>query len=213
MARQPMTPSAPAKRGKNTASPKTSAKAPAKAKVRRESDVAVLAEMPSATMPDASTSSATSSAVQQQTFEKPAVFGEPQHAVHSPDVGREDRAGRALEAVKTLGDMIAEGIGALGELRTEVQRISGRLDQLTASQSHAGRSDPKGMADAADSRQAGADDYQFGRDRDPGDAVPPGVAVMSPTPLAETDQAALHSLEELPKRAGRMAKRTPRAKA
>ena len=69
------------------------------------------------------------------------------------------------------------------------------------------------MAGAPDGQQAGADDFQFGRDRDPGDAVPPGVAVMSPTPLTETDEAALHSLEELPKRAGRTTKRGPRAKA
>ena len=209
MAKQAKTPSAPAKRGKKTASPETPSKAPAKAKATRKNDAAAPAEMPSATMPDASPGSA----VQQQTFEKPAAFGEPQHAVQRPDAGREDRASRALDAIKTLGDMIAEGIGALGDLRVEVQRMSGRLDQLTASQSNAGRTDSRGVADAADGRQAGADDYQFGRDRDPGDAVPPGVAVMSPTPLTETDEAALHSLEELPKRAGRTAKRTPRAKA
>ncbi len=205
MARQAKTPSAPAQRGKNTAN----AAAPAKAKTRRKSDVAAPAQMPSETMPDASTSSA----VQQQTFEKPAAFAEPSHAAPTPDPGREDRASRALDAIKTLGDMIAEGIGALGELRAEVQRMSGRLDQLAAGQSNAGRTNSAGMAEAASGQEAGADDYHFGRDRDPGDAVPPGVAVMSPTPLSETDEAALHSLEDLPKRAGRTARRPPRAKA
>lgn len=192
MARQPMTPSAPAKRVKNTANPE----AAAKAKTRRKNTAAAPAEMPSKTMPGKSASSG----VQQQTFEKPAAHAEAPHAAQAPDAGREDRASRALDAIKTLGDMIAEGIGALGELRTEVHRMSGRLDQLAASQSNAGQ-------------QAGAEDYAFGRDRDPGDAVPPGVAVTSPTPLTETDEAALQSLEEMPKRAGRAVKRAPRAKA
>ncbi len=187
-----MMPSAPAKRVKNTANPEPAAQA----KTRRKSTTAAPAEMPGKATPDASASSG----VQQQTFEKPAVHAAPPHAAKTPDAGREDRASRALEAIKTLGDMIAEGIGTLGELRTEVHRMSGRLDQLAASQSNAGP-------------QAGADDYQFGRNRDPGDAVPPGVAVTSPAPLTETDEAALQSLEKLPKRAGRTAKPAPRAKA
>lgn len=45
--------------------------------------------------------------------------------------------------------------------------------------------------------------YSAGRDRDPGDAVPPGVAVQSPVPLEPGDEAALHELEKLPKRAPR----------
>ncbi len=34
-------------------------------------------------------------------------------------------------------------------------------------------------------------------DRDPGDAVPPGVAVQTPTPLSENDKAVKEKLEHL----------------
>ncbi len=63
---------------------------------------------------------------------------------------------------------------------------------------------------AAPAATSTADDYPFGRDRDPGDAVPPGVA--TPTPLTESDEAVLHTLEDLPKRPAR-GRRGPRAKA
>ncbi len=42
-----------------------------------------------------------------------------------------------------------------------------------------------------------------GRQRDPGDAVPPGVAVQTPAPLTTDDKAVLHALEELPQRVAR----------
>ena len=139
---------------------------------------------------------------QEQTFEAPPDAVEPPPAASKASAGAasDDRASRALGAIKILGEMIAEGIGALAGLRAEVRDVSGRLDQIAA-----GMPSPGKTAD-------NSDDYQVGRDRDPGDAVPPGVAVISPTPLTETDEAALHSLEELPKRAAR-GKRTPRAKA
>ena len=35
-------------------------------------------------------------------------------------------------------------------------------------------------------------------ERDPGDAVPPGVAVQSPAPLSAADQAVLEKLETEP---------------
>ncbi len=197
MATRSKTPSAPAKRGKNTIKP--DAPAPAKTKVQRKTSAAAQPEAQSAPAPDASTASG----AKEQTFEAPAARTERQPA--AAGASREDRAGRALDAIKTLGEMIADGIGTLAELRAEVQRMNGRLDQLAANRSNAGRAGPDGTAGAAD-------DYQAGRDHDPGDAVPPGVAVMSPAPLTETDEAALHSLEELPKRAGR-GKRGPRAKA
>ena len=111
-------------------------------------------------------------------------------------------AGRELgasEAIKALGEMVAAGIDALAALREEVRGVNRRLDQLAA-----GRAQPAAASDA--------DDYSFGRDRDPGDAVPPGVAATTPTPLTDNDEAVLHTLEELPKRAGR-GRRGPRAKA
>ncbi len=190
MATRSKTPSAPVKRGKNTIEP--DAPAPAKTKQRKTS-AAVQPEAQSAPASDASTVSG----AKEQTFEAPAARTEQQPV--AAGAGREDRASRALDAIRTLGEMIADGIGTLAGLRAEVQQMNGRLDQLAASRPNAG--------------QAGAaDDYQAGRDHDPGDAVPPGVAVMSPVPLTKTDEAALHSLEELPKRAGR-GKRGPRAKA
>ncbi len=177
MAVRSKTPSAPVKRGKNTPVPDAPAATPAKTKAPRAAPV--------------------DSAVQEQTFESPPGFVEQQPAAAS--AGREDRASRALDAIKTLSDMIAEGIGTLADLRAEMRQMSGRLDQLVASRPNAAQA-------------AAADDYQPGREHDPGDAVPPGVAVMSPTPLTETDETALHSLEELPKRAG-PGKRGPRAKS
>lgn len=102
-------------------------------------------------------------------------------------------------AIKALGEMVAAGNDALAALREEVRTVNRRLDQLAA-----GRAQPATASDA--------DDYSFGRDRDPGDAVPPGVATGTPTSLTQTDEAVLHTLEELPKRGGR-GRRGPRAKA
>lgn len=118
---------------------------------------------------------------------------------------------RALDALKTLSEFVSEGIDTLRELRGAMRAMSDRLDQLAASIPSTGLAG-SGQVGSDGPESASADDYQFGRDRDPGDAVPPGVAVMSPTPLSETDEAALHSLEELPKRGGR-GQRGSRAKA
>ena len=53
------------------------------------------------------------------------------------------------------------------------------------------------------------DDLAPGRERDPGDAVPEGVAVQEPAPLSEHDKAVKQRLEELgrdqPKDGGRRA--------
>ncbi len=106
---------------------------------------------------------------------------------------------RASEAIRALGEMVVAGLDALAELRKEVRAVNRRLDQLAAGRSQA--------AAASD-----ADDYSSGRDRDPGDAVPPGVATVAPVPLTDADEAVLHTLEDLPKRTGR-GRRGPRAKA
>ncbi len=225
MAIRSKTPSTPAKRGKTISSQDAPAATPAKTKAKRNGSAAQHAKTQSAPASDATPPSA----VQEQTFEAPPEYVEHQPAVAAePDVSapeapksvtaepgaeREDRASRALNAIKTLGEMIAEGIDTLTELRAEMREMSGRLDQLAAGMPKAGQGgagSQQQRPEAADT--ADADDYQVGRDRDPGDAVPPGVAVVSPTPLTETDEAALHSLEELPKRTGR-GKRGPRAKA
>ena len=99
---------------------------------------------------------------------------------------------RMPEAIKALSERVAAAIDMLTALREDVRAVNRRLDELAATSE--------------------ADDYPFERDRDPGDAVPPGVAATTPTPLTENDEAVLHTLEELPKRTGR-GKRGPRAKA
>ena len=40
-----------------------------------------------------------------------------------------------------------------------------------------------------------------GRERDPGDAVPPGVAVQEPVPMTPEDKKVRRALERLPRRA------------
>lgn len=42
-----------------------------------------------------------------------------------------------------------------------------------------------------------SDDLAQGRDRDPGDAVPPGVAVQTPEPLSENDKKVQDKLNHL----------------
>lgn len=195
MATRSKTPSTPAKRSKTNPGLDAPATTPAKSKARRNGSATKQPQTQGAPAPGASMDMA----IQEQTFEAPPEFAERQPAVAGAGAGREDRTNRALDAIKTLGEMIAEGIGTLTELRAEMRAISGRLDRLATSRQDAGEAEPNGTAD----------DYQAGRD--PGDAVPPGVAVLSPTPLTEADEAALHSLEELPKRGGR-GKRGPRAK-
>ncbi len=122
----------------------------------------------------------------------PAGQREPEAATASPEI-------HASEAIRALGERVAAVIDMLAELREDVRAVNRRLDQLAA-----GRAQPAATSNA--------DDYPFGRDRDPGDAVPPGVAATTPTPLTENDEAVLRTLEELPKRPGR-GRRGPRAKA
>ena len=121
------------------------------------------------------------------------VAGQPEaEAAASPE-------SRMSEAIRALGERVAAGIDTLAKLREEVRAMNRRLDQLAA-----GRAQPAATSDA--------DDYPFERDRDPGDAVPPGVAAATPTPLTENDEAVLHTLEDLPKRPGR-SRHGPRTKA
>jgi hypothetical protein len=84
------------------------------------------------------------------------------------------RRGRSTAETLT-GQMqrILDELGALRGIQTAVQALGTKLDAVL--------------------RQVGSPG-----ERDPGDAVPPGVAVQSPAPLNATDQAALEKLE--PKR-------------
>ncbi len=219
MAIRSKAPSTPAKRAKNTPERNTPTAAPPKAKAKRDGGAAKQPGRPSAATPDASMEAT----VQEQVFEAPAEHLEQRPTAEAaaaetgaakPGMGqREDRASRALDAIKTLGEMISEGIETLAELRAEMREMSGRMDQLAAGM-------PTDQAGPERPHAAGAEDRPIGRDsggrdpggRDPGDAVPPGVAVLSPTPLTKADEAVLNALDELPKRAGR-GKRGPRTKA
>jgi hypothetical protein len=69
---------------------------------------------------------------------------------------------------------ILEQLGELRGILPALQALSAKLDAVL--------------------RQVGARD-----ERDPGDAVPPGVAVQSPAPLSAEDEAVLEKLEnEMP---------------
>ena len=187
MAIRSKTPGTPARRGKAVLGQGEAV--PAKPKARRGHSPAAKQAEPE------STNAPPGQADQPQRHEAASGPVEPPAAMGAA-VGRELDAS---EAIKALREMVAAGIDALAALREEVREVNRRLDQLAA-----GRAQPAAASDA--------DDYSFGRDRDPGDAVPPGVATAAPTPLTETDEAVLHTLEELPKRTGR-GRRGPRAKA
>jgi len=205
MATRTKTPGAPAKRSRSTSV--ESVPAAAKTTGRRTREAAeqpALQNLPEQDAPDGLATPPNA----ELHLEAPAA--EPQLA-SAASGGNEDRAMRALDALKTLSEFVSEGIDTLRELRGAMRAMSDRLDQLAASIPSTGLAG-SGQVGSDGPESASADDYQFGRDRDPGDAVPPGVAVMSPTPLSETDEAALHSLEELPKRGGR-GQRGSRAKA
>lgn len=206
MAIRSKTPSAPAKRGKKTSGETAPAPAPSpaptKATGRRKGIAAEQPKAQSAPAQEPQDELAAQPALD-LPLEAPTASIEPEPERLEASARGEDRTSRALDALKALGEVVSEGIDTLRELRAEMREMSGRLDQLAASIPNPGQAVSSGSQ---------ADDYQVGRDRDPGDAVPPGVAVVSPTPLSETDEAALHSLEELPKRGGRQGKRGQRAK-
>ena len=187
MATRPKTPGTLAQRGKTVSGQGEAA--PAKPKARRSRSPAAQQSEP------------------ESTFAPPGQAGQPPLREASfdavePSVATGAPTGRELgtsEAIKALGEMVAAGIDALAALREEVRAVNRRLDQLAA-----GRDQPAAASDA--------DDYSFGGDGYRGFAGPRGGGAATPTPLTETDEAVLHTLEELPKRAGR-GRRGPRAKA
>lgn len=191
MAIRSKTPRTPAPRGGTASGQDT----PAKPKTRRT-------RSPAVEPPAAQSASAPDELMGQAA--RPHNHKAPAHPVEqpAPQASAEDegRASRASEAIKASGEMVAAGLDTLAELRAEIREVSRRVDELAA-----GRAQPAAAT-------SDANDYAFGRDRDPGDAVPPGVAAATPAPLTDNDKAVLHTLEDLPKRAGR-GRRGPRAKA
>jgi hypothetical protein len=87
--------------------------------------------------------------------------------------GNRRGSGRMHESEAALAAQMQQILNELGELRglkTAVQTLSAKLDAVL--------------------REVGAPG-----ERDPGDAVPPGVAVQSAAPLNAEDQAVLEKLE------------------
>ena len=89
--------------------------------------------------------------------------------VRRPASGR-GRVRSSTEALTAQMQQILDELGELRGLKTAVQALSAKLDAVL--------------------RQVGASD-----ERDPGDAVPPGVAGQSTAPLSAEDQAVLEKLE------------------
>ena len=96
-----------------------------------------------------------------------AAQGQPGSAPRGTS-GRGRQAG-AAELTAQMQQILDE-LGELRGIKSAVQALSAKLDAVL--------------------RQVGAPG-----ERDPGDAVPPGVAVQSPAPLSAEDQAVLEKLE------------------
>jgi len=150
--------------------------------------------------------------------------------VRAPAGPNEQGEKQALEAVLARLEEISRGLGEIGQLRADVQRLSVRFDELAAAAAGQGQAPAEDAASAAPKRDpepkqtsrkepatqallpaelGGISDRDrngigegnvVGHGRDPGDAVPPGVAVQTPAPLRSEDKAALDALNELPRR-------------
>ncbi len=145
----------------------------------------------------------------------------------------EQGATRAQELVLAQLESIRRGIGEVGQLRVDVQALTRRIEELAAAMAGQGQArgesvtpvmsdrdgepkrasgkrrvtrasrpaEPGSILDASSSVEDGSS--VVGPERDPGDAVPPGVAVQTPARLTFGDEAVLHALENLPKRVAR----------
>ena len=123
-------------------------------------------------------------------------------------------------------DAIADALTGLKSLPAAVQALAGRVEDVASRvpDANQGVLEPAALMPDQDDgpkparRQgprraattsmlqptSGADASENGDedafDRDPGDAVPPGVAVPSPAPLSKDDKKALDALANVPKR-------------
>jgi len=153
--------------------------------------------------------------------------------VRAPAGPNEQGEKQALEAVLARLEEISRGLGEIGQLRVDVQRLSVRINELAVAAAGQGQAPAEVAASATPKRDpepkrtsrkqpatqallpaepGGTSDRDrngigegnlVGHGRDPGDAVPPGVAVQTPAPLRSEDQAALDALKELPRRVAR----------
>jgi hypothetical protein len=96
-----------------------------------------------------------------------------------------ERANATLRAKNRDANRVAKSSAArIAELEGEVARLEKRV----ASQAAAATRDPKPRTSASSKRRRS--------DIDPGDAVPPGVAIEEPAPLPAEAEAARENLEE-----------------
>ncbi len=113
------------------------------------------------------------------------------------------------ETLLTRLNAIENGLADLQPLATRMQSLSDQIEQLQATLTDQApatakpASPDKPRRSKAPSRAAFDNDGAPASKRDPGDAVPPGVAVKSPTPVAGDDKKILDALKAIPKRRGR----------
>jgi len=157
---------------------------------------------------------------------RPAVA----QTVPAPAGPNEQGEKQALEAILAQLESIGRGLGEIGQLRADMQRLSVRIDDLAVAAAGQGQAPAEDPASATPKRnpepkrtsrkqpatrallpaepggtsdrgRSGIGDGNLvGHGRNPGDAVPPGMAVQTSAPLRSEDEAALDALNELPRR-------------
>ena len=101
-------------------------------------------------------------------------------------------------------EAVEKALSGLQPLAAQMQALASQLERLQATLSDQTRAPTKANPAApAKSRRATPPPNDDASGRDPGDAVPPGVAVGQPAPVAGKDKKVLDALETLPKRRSR----------
>ena len=163
----------------------------------------------------------------QQPTSRPAVT----HAAPAPAVLDEQSARQVLEAVLAQVKRLGRGVDEVRRPWADVQKPSGRIDELAAIMAGQGAMPPEDTASAMPERDpkpkrtspkqretrarrpaelGGTSDRSSagkgnmaGHGRAPADAVPPGAAVQVQAPLKRKDEAVLDAPNRLPRRVAR----------
>lgn len=96
-------------------------------------------------------------------------------------------------------DKLGRANANLRSRNRELKRaIAEASDRIAALEAELGRNEGQvaAAAPAGARKEPGRRTARRGRDRDPGDAVPPGVAVQEPAPLSDADRKVLEQLNE-----------------
>ncbi len=159
-------------------------------------------------------------------------------AAPAPAELNEQSARQVLEAVLAQLESLGRGIGDVGQLRADVQKPGGRIDELATIMAGQGAAPPEGAASAMSERSpkpkrtspkqreararrsaelGGTSDRSSagkgnvnGGGRDPVDAVPLAAAVQTQAPLKPKDEVALDAPKKQPRRAARSAGKAAR---